>query len=107
MSRALVSGYRAAAETVIGIRLFFAAAGPSLLVWLRIFLPPIVAALGSLAPQRDDRFVCILAGRQEKSVSQSCNGNVASQRMDSCLDSSVGICRFKLVFPCAAPAHVT
>ena len=36
---ALVSGYRAGAETVIGILLFFAEIGPSLLLWLLIFLP--------------------------------------------------------------------
>jgi hypothetical protein len=36
---AFVSGYSAAAETIIGILLFFAEVGPSLLIWLLILLP--------------------------------------------------------------------
>ncbi len=36
---AFVSGYRAAAETIISILLFFAEYVPSLLIWLLIFLP--------------------------------------------------------------------
>jgi hypothetical protein len=40
LHNALVTGYRAAVETVVGIILFFAEVGPSLLVWL-IFLFPI------------------------------------------------------------------
>ncbi len=36
---AFVSGYRAATETFISILLFFAEVGPSLLIWLLIFLP--------------------------------------------------------------------
>jgi hypothetical protein len=36
---AFVAGYRSAAETIIGILLFFAEHGPTLLIWLLIFVP--------------------------------------------------------------------
>jgi hypothetical protein len=36
---AFVAGYRSAAETIIGILLFFAEYGPALLIWLLIFFP--------------------------------------------------------------------
>ena len=41
LHNALVAGYRDAVETLVGIVLFFAAYGPSLLLWL-IFLVPVV-----------------------------------------------------------------
>jgi hypothetical protein len=39
LHNALVAGYRAAVETVVGIILFFAEVGPSLLVWLIVLFP--------------------------------------------------------------------
>lgn len=36
---AFVAGYRSAAESIIGILLFFAEYGPALLIWLLIFVP--------------------------------------------------------------------
>jgi Domain of unknown function (DUF4349)/Putative zinc-finger len=37
---AFVAGYRDASETVLGIALFFAEDGPTLLIWLAILVPP-------------------------------------------------------------------
>jgi predicted negative regulator of RcsB-dependent stress response len=44
MHNGFVAGYRNASETVLGIVLFFAEDGPTLLIWLMILALPVIFA---------------------------------------------------------------